>query len=87
MRYWLSVLLFLALTGNGLAAAWHTPKRGSKDRSEIMNAIRPGVEKRLNAPIEFVIRELRVLDDWAFAQVVPQRPGGGPIFTPPPPAP
>jgi len=61
------------------AREWMTPKRGSSERKAIMNAMRPAVARQLNAPIQFVVKELRVYDDWAFAQVVPQRPGGKPI--------
>jgi len=61
------------------AAEWKTPGRGSVDRAAIMDAMRPVVAQRLNHPIEFVVQDLRVYRDWAFAQVVPQRPGGGRI--------
>jgi len=61
------------------AAEWKTPTPGSQDRSAIMDALRPVVAQKLNSPIEFVVLDLRVYRSWAFAQVMPQRPGGGKI--------
>jgi len=58
---------------------WEEPARGTSDRSELMDAIRPHIEWSLGAPIEFVISELRVSEDVAFASLAPQRPGGGKI--------
>ena len=74
----LVALLFAAATYAD-ADGWTTPKRNSEERKAIMNAMRPTLARKLNAPIQFVVKELRVFDDWAFAQVVPQRPGGRPI--------
>ena len=59
--------------------AWEEPARGTSDRSELMDAIRPHIEWNLGAPIEFVISQLRVSEDVAFASLAPQRPGGGAI--------
>ena len=61
------------------AGAWTTPARGSAERAKLMNAMRPSIAKKLNAPIEFVVKDLRVLKSWAFARVIPQRPGGAKI--------
>ncbi|MBD2745827.1 sel1 repeat family protein [Microvirga sp. BT688] len=55
------------------------PEHGTVLRREILDALRPVVEGKLYAPIEFRVTELKVAGDWAFAQVVPQRPGGTPI--------
>ena len=57
--------------------AWDEPARGTADRSELMDAIRPHIEWSLGAPIEFVIDQLRVSENVAFASLAPQRPGGG----------
>lgn len=56
--------------------AWQEPARGSADRARLMDALRPLAEWSLDAPIEFVVNDLRVQGDVAFAMVSPQRPGG-----------
>ncbi|WP_460274171.1 hypothetical protein [Celeribacter sp. ULVN23_4] len=61
------------------AQNWYEPARGSQERGQIMNALRPVVEWQLGAPVEFVVQQLRASEDRAFAIVVPQRPGGGHI--------
>jgi len=43
-----------------------------------LNAVRPLVEARVGAPVEFVVDWMRAGDGWAFVQVNPQRPGGSP---------
>ncbi len=74
--------LALALI-TGLAAtvanAWQEPARGSELRSELLNALRTVVALELNAPIEFVVNDLRHEQGVAFASLLPQRPGGRPI--------
>ena len=61
------------------AQAWVTPPRGSATRAQLMDAIRPHAEWMLGAPVEFVVNDLRLLGDRAFAMLVAQRPGGGAI--------
>lgn len=78
-RLVLSGLLWALMAAAAYAQAWYEPARGSQERKAIMDAMRPVIEAKLNAPIEFVVLDLRVLGDWAFAQVNPQRPGGRPI--------
>lgn len=56
-----------------------TPPPGSELRREILDALRPMVVAEVGAPVEFVVNTLRVLGEWAFVQVSPQRPGGTPI--------
>ncbi|WP_136439679.1 hypothetical protein [Pacificoceanicola onchidii] len=68
----LALLLFLATP----AFAWDTPQRGSQLRADLMSAIRPHAEWILGAPVEFVIHDLRVSGDVAFAAMHAQRPGG-----------
>lgn len=58
------------------ASSVYTPGRGDPDRKAILNAIRPRIEKEMRGPVEFVVRVLNVLDEWAFAVLDPQRPGG-----------
>ena len=45
-------------------------------RSNLLDASRPHVETDLGAPVEFVVLDMRVSGDAAFAQVTAQRPGG-----------
>jgi hypothetical protein len=55
------------------------PKRGSGLRAELLDAARPTFEEETGGPIEFVVRRLNVLGDWAFGEVELQRPGGAAI--------
>lgn len=55
------------------------PPAGSGLRAEILNALRPTVAGEIGGAIEFVVSSLRVLGDWAYVDVRPQRPGGRPI--------
>lgn len=68
-----------AITTPVLAGSVYTPGRGDPDRKAILNAVRPRIEDETNGPVEFVVRVLNVLDNWAFAVLDPQRPGGRPI--------
>ncbi|MDO6730861.1 hypothetical protein Q4577_12590 [Marinovum sp. 2_MG-2023] len=61
------------------AQEWTTPERGSVTRGALMDALRPHVEWELGAPVEFVVGELRLAGDLAFAAVAAQHPGGGVI--------
>lgn len=74
--------LLLVLTCQNMAFAqqdYFEPERGTALRADLMDAIRPIAEWRLGKPIEFVVQELRVSGDVAFAMLAPQRPGGGAI--------
>lgn len=71
---------FFALFFNLIAQAayaWEEPARGSDDRSALMDAIRPHIGWYLGAPVEFVIKDLRVSGDVAYSSLAPQRTGGG----------
>lgn len=59
--------------------------RGSETREDILDAIRPQAEWSFAPPVEFVVGEIRVAADVAFATVRAQRPGGEEIdiFTTP----
>ncbi len=69
----------VVLAGSVAAQGWVTPERGSATRAQLMDAIRPHAEWMLGAPVEFVVNDLRLLGDHAFAMLVAQRPGGGTI--------
>jgi hypothetical protein len=79
VRQWIVAGLMLVLPQLGFAQNWHEPARGTVERAQLMNAIRPVVEWRLGRPVEFVVRQLRASGDHAFAILSPQRPGGGAI--------
>jgi hypothetical protein len=70
----------LTLSALPVAAQVETPPPGSPLRAAILDAIRGITAAELGAPIEFVVHDMRVLGEWAFVIVEPQRPGGGPIF-------
>src|SRR5687768_2333569 len=57
----------------------HTPPRGSPERQALMDALREPVQRELGTPVIFQVRELRVLGDWAFADVSPRNPDGTPL--------
>ncbi|MAB00351.1 MAG: hypothetical protein CMN86_18950 [Stappia sp.] len=59
----------------------HEPARGTAERSEVLDSIRPLLEVRVGPPVQFVVEWLRVSGPWAFAIVNPQRPGGAQINT------
>lgn len=62
-----------------LAQSYSTPPSGSETRQDILDAIRPLAEWNYGAPVEFLVGEIRVAGDVAFATVRAQRPGGVPI--------
>lgn len=72
--------LALATFSTAASAQVATPPQGSPLRAAILDAIRGITVAEFGGPIEFVVVDLRVLGEWAFAVVHPQRPGGGEIF-------
>ena len=75
----LAILALLILSVPATAQTWTEPARGTGLRADLLSAIRPHIEWSLGEPIEFVVWELRVRDDLAFASLWAQRPGGGTI--------
>lgn len=74
------VFLAVTLAATGLAPmaalAWDTPVRGTPLRAELVDAARPHAEWVLGPPVIFVVEDLRVSGDVAFASLHPVRPGG-----------
>lgn len=71
---------FVGLVGtSALAQPIHEPAKGSRERAEILDALRPTIEDEMRGPVEFVITTLRSSPRFAFVQADPQRPGGRPI--------
>ncbi|WP_434051261.1 MAG: hypothetical protein RDA78_18340 [Roseibium sp.] len=75
----LSLFLMAGVTLSAAAQSVYEPSRGSAERRDILNAIRPMVEARVGPPVEFVVSWMRSGAGWAFVNVNPQRPGGGRI--------
>jgi hypothetical protein len=63
-------LILAALALSGAAPA---------ERKAVLNALRPAVEAKLGARVEFVVTHIAVEDRWAFVVADPQRRGGKPI--------
>ncbi len=78
MQIWLAAFVAALATG-ATAQEWYEPQRGSADRRGIMDAIRPQADLVFGPPVEFVVIDLRVAGDMAFARVSAQRPGGAAI--------
>ena len=76
-------LLLLAILGSAFATA-QTPKVIKPDmknplRKEVLNALRPSIEKDLKQKVIFKVESIRVYDGWAFVHVHPLQPNSKPI--------
>jgi hypothetical protein len=69
----------LACGKDATAQRYVTPEQGSAERRDLLDALRPLAVWSFGAPIEFVVLDLRLAGDVAFASVEAQRPGGGAI--------
>ncbi len=56
-----------------------TPERGSTLRADVLDALRPAMEKETGGPVQFVITVMHVMGNWAYVDAKPQRPDGAPI--------
>lgn len=76
-------LLFLFLLTSTPAMSqnqdMHTPAPGSAEREAILDAARAPLQQTLDQKVEFVVRQMRVDDDWGFVYAQMQHPGGGAI--------
>jgi hypothetical protein len=75
----LAGVLMVAAAGGAMAQSWSEPGRGTQLRKDMMSAIRPIAEWRLGAPVQFVVKDLRVAGDVGYGRLYAQRPGGGKI--------
>lgn len=74
------LLLFLLIPFATLTAEEaHTPKTGTKERTDILNAIRDPLEDALKQPIIFRVDHLKVQDGWAFLIGTPRTKDDKPI--------
>jgi hypothetical protein len=76
LRLVVPVLLLALAQAVGAQQRPHTPPPGSPERQALMDALRGTVRSELGKPAIFHVRELRVLGDWAFADVSPRNPDG-----------
>ena len=74
-----ALLLLGPLSFGAGAQPYSEPARGTPERADLLDAIRPLAEWALDPPIEFVVRQLRISGDVAFVNVTAQRPGGAGI--------
>lgn len=75
MTRFLTFLLILSLPAT-TALGWESPARGSAQRKAMLDAIRPIAEWNLGAPVEFVVKDLMVEQQYGWANLLVQRPGG-----------
>ncbi len=61
------------------AQEYSEPPRGSVERADLLDAIRPLAQWAFDPPVEFVVTQMRVSGDIAFVNVTAQRPGGDQI--------
>ncbi len=80
MRWIYSMILIVI--GAAQAWGWTEPERGSDTRAALMDAMRPHAEWVFGAPVQFVVRDLRVSGEYGFAMLSAQRPGGAAIHVP-----
>ena len=75
----LATSVVAALMMLGASFAQELPQKGSPLRAELLDAARPAFMAETGGPIEFVVRRLAVLGDWAFGDISLRRPDGQPI--------
>lgn len=76
MRLFVFLIACLAPVG---AFAWETPKRGTPERSALVDAVRPHAEWVLGKGIVFRVDDLRLHGDVAFGNLYALRPDGSEI--------
>ena len=57
----------------------YTPRPGSRERTAILDALRPPVQKALEQKVIFEVARLKVQNGWAFVMGVPRQPNGRPV--------
>jgi hypothetical protein len=81
MRSGLIAVALLVLVAAAPAAAEPivAPPKGAPLRAEVLNALRPSVEKETGGTVIFVVHALNVMGEWAYADVEPLRSNGAKI--------
>ncbi|HEX6367832.1 MAG TPA: hypothetical protein VF006_02790 [Longimicrobium sp.] len=80
LRPALFLALALAFASPAAAQRVRTPERGSPERAAIMDGLREAVAHHIGVSLRFEVRDLRVLNGWAFADVKPLDPRGRPMY-------
>lgn len=70
------LICWLLVSGSLYAQSPSTPASGSPERKAIMDVLRVPCERDLGQKVIFRVQHLRVLNNWAFARVVPLQPNG-----------
>jgi len=78
MRTGLLAFALLALLSMGPAAAQAvvSPPKGAPLRTEVLNALRPAIEKETGGSVIFVVHALNVMGEWGYVDAEPRRPNG-----------
>lgn len=71
--------LFLLTLLPSFAEKAHNPKTGTKERTDILNAIRDPLEDTLHQPLIFRVDHLKVQDNWAFLIGTPRTKDDKPV--------
>lgn len=53
-----------------------TPKKGSEERTAILDSVRAPLEKAIDQKVIFVVEHMKVDGDWAFVKAVPKTKDG-----------
>ena len=72
----LVVAFLCAMAVPSQTASILTPQRGSSERTMILDAVRPTMQREIGGDIAFKVSVIRTDGQWAFVQAVPQRPNG-----------
>jgi hypothetical protein len=76
----LIVLLFAVCVGIDAVQAKeikrYTPEKGSVERKQLLDAVRPQVEKSLGKKVVFIVRAMQIEGDYAAALLEPTTPNG-----------
>lgn len=78
-RTTLALLLAISTATPSAGQSWHEPARGTTDRADLMDAIRPHAEYMLGQAVKFRVDTLRVAGDRAFAVLQPLDAGGAEV--------
>lgn len=78
VRYTLAVVVALSPVAAADQRA-HAPAAGSAERKSVLDALRPSVEARFRAPVEFLQPNICIWNGWATVVADPRRKGGGAV--------
>jgi hypothetical protein len=72
------ITIVVASAGSTLAQQIVEPPRGSRMRAQLLDVARPVFEREIQGRVQFVVRRLAVMEDWAFGHVAPQGQAAAP---------